>query len=198
MLAAKNGDTAVVRALLAGGARVNDAQHPCGLTALHFAAASGHIDAIHALVAADADINNTTRDTSRTVGTMSPLLLATLADNVAAVKALLELGADSGAVYDILQRFPGHGANNGARAIREVIERHHAGGHISPARVCALPSCDARRRADYDVTKLQKCGCRRVSYCCKDHQRAHWPHHKADCKAHQAACDATAPAQPET
>ncbi len=184
MLAAQAGDAAVIRALLAGGARVGGVHSQLGHTALHFAALGGHVDAIHALVAAGAHVNPAGA-AGREEATPSPLLYAMAGNHTRAVRALLELGADSAAAEVVLRSTA---AAVIGEATRELVARHRAGGGPAPARVCALPSCEARRRADYDDKKLMKCAaCGRVVYCCKEHQRAHWRHHKALCKAVAAA-----------
>ena len=55
-------------------------------------------------------------------------------------------------------------------------------------RACALGSCGVRE-AFAGQHKL--CGgCAAVVYCCKEHQVAVWPAHKAACKAARAAKDA--------
>lgn len=49
-----------------------------------------------------------------------------------------------------------------------------SGGQSDPRQVCA--SCGS-------TDNIQVCaGCKWVGYCCKDHQTAHWPTHKAFCK----------------
>jgi hypothetical protein len=167
-----------------------------GHTALHFAALGGHVDAIHALVAAGAHVNNPGGGGGGAAGgdeatTPSPLLYAMAGNHIGAVHALLELGADS-APAEVVLRSGTAAAGIIGDATRQLVVRHRAGGGgLAPARVCALPTCEARRRADYDDKKLMKCGaCGRVVYCCKEHQRAHWRHHKAACKAVAAAAKA--------
>ena len=48
-------------------------------------------------------------------------------------------------------------------------------------RSCALAGCAAR---EVSVSQYKACGaCKTVAYCCKEHQVAAWPDHKAACKA---------------
>jgi hypothetical protein len=52
-------------------------------------------------------------------------------------------------------------------------------------RGCALAGCDAR---EVHVAQFKKCAaCQAVVYCCKAHQEADWPAHKATCKAARRA-----------
>jgi hypothetical protein len=87
------------------------------------------------------------------------------------------------------------------------MARHRA-GNAAPARACALPECDARRRVDYDGKKIMVCACKvraqfHVSsrlacltsqrpaqiayYCCKEHQVADRKRRRPACKAALAA-----------
>jgi len=53
---------------------------------------------------------------------------------------------------------------------------------------CALASCGAK---EAHVSHFGKCGsCKTVAYCCRDHQQADWPAHKAACKAARKAATA--------
>ena len=57
--------------------------------------------------------------------------------------------------------------------LRETL---HAGMH------CNYPGCFEIKRAGGAGEKLLACsGCRLAFYCCPEHQRAHWPRHKACC-----------------
>jgi hypothetical protein len=58
-------------------------------------------------------------------------------------------------------------------------------------RCCALASCGAREQ---HPAHFKSCGaCKTVAYCCREHQVADWPSHKAACKAaRKAAADADA------
>ena len=50
---------------------------------------------------------------------------------------------------------------------------------------CALAGCASK---EVHVSQFKKCGaCRTVSYCCREHQVADWPAHKAACKATRKA-----------
>jgi hypothetical protein len=53
---------------------------------------------------------------------------------------------------------------------------------------CAQASCAAK---EVHVSQFKKCGaCRTVAYCCREHQVADWPAHKAACKAARSAAAA--------
>jgi hypothetical protein len=57
-------------------------------------------------------------------------------------------------------------------------------------RRCALETCGAREQ---HPSHFKSCGaCRGVAYCCKEHQAADWPAHKAACKAARKAMDQAA------
>jgi hypothetical protein len=57
---------------------------------------------------------------------------------------------------------------------------------------CALAACGAR---EVHATQFKKCAaCQGVVYCCKAHQEADWPAHKAACKAARKAAAAAADA----
>ncbi len=52
-------------------------------------------------------------------------------------------------------------------------------------RACGLFGCGAR---EAHPDHFKTCAaCRKVAYCCKEHQTAHWPSHKAACKAARKA-----------
>jgi uncharacterized protein len=87
-LAARSGHASIVRSLLERGADV-DRWTSTGVTALHFAAQANDAEAIRALVMHGADINAADGFQSRT-----PLVFAASRDATAAVRTLLELGAD--------------------------------------------------------------------------------------------------------
>ena len=90
MTAARTGDTATLDALIAHGARVNDAEKWKGQTALMWAAHENNAPAIKTLLAAGAE-----RDVRSTAGDFSALLFAVRAGSVDATRALLEAGADA-------------------------------------------------------------------------------------------------------
>jgi hypothetical protein len=56
-----------------------------------------------------------------------------------------------------------------------------AEGAVRGLRECALAGCASK---EVHVSQFKRCGaCRTVFYCCRDHQLADWPAHKAACKA---------------
>ncbi len=86
--AAKTGDLAKITALLKAGTAVN-AKTEYGATALSFAAAKGHLDVVHKLIEAKADVN--VRDRFYKV---TPLIWATMNGHDQVIKALLDAGAN--------------------------------------------------------------------------------------------------------
>ena len=54
-------------------------------------------------------------------------------------------------------------------------------------RTCAMAGCTSK---EVHVSQFKRCGaCRTVAYCCKEHQVADWPAHKAACKAARKAAE---------
>jgi hypothetical protein len=67
---------------------------------------------------------------------------------------------------------------------RTAAEADLAAGRLQQ---CALAGCAA---SESHVSQFKRCGaCRTVVYCCREHQVADWPSHKAACKAAQKAVD---------
>ncbi|MGN6665761.1 MAG: ankyrin repeat domain-containing protein [Trinickia sp.] len=85
MLAALNGDTDLVKALIDQGAEVNKK----GWTPLHYAASNGHDDIVKLLIDHSAYI-----DAGSPNGT-TPLMMAARGNYLSTVKVLLDAGADS-------------------------------------------------------------------------------------------------------
>lgn len=94
-LAAREGHTAVARALLAAGAST-DVMTTTGVTALHFAAMANSAEVVTALVEHGADPNVPDAYQGRT-----PLIFAASGDAVDAISALLAAGADPSAQTDL-------------------------------------------------------------------------------------------------
>lgn len=88
MLGAREGYDEVVRQLLEADAPV-DAVTETGVTALHFAAASGDVASIQALIEAGADVN-----AAETAWMQTPVMWAANEGRTAAVEALTAAGAD--------------------------------------------------------------------------------------------------------
>ena len=56
-----------------------------------------------------------------------------------------------------------------------------AEGAVRGLHACALAGCTAK---EVHVSQFKKCGaCMQAAYCCREHQLADWPAHKAACKA---------------
>ncbi len=67
-------------------------------------------------------------------------------------------------------------ADTAARVARAKADAAKLGLHS-----CGLASCGAR---EAHASQFKPCAaCRTVDYCCKEHQAADWPNHKAACKA---------------
>ena len=156
VIAAQYGDAAVIAALLRAGAAV-DAPEPCtGMTALHFAVHGGHTDAVYALLAGGADANRAVPGNAA----MTPLHRAVMQNKHGAVRALLEAGADTAMLTVMLSRPPPMLLPVAIDATTRALVARHVAGNARPARACALPACEARRRVDYDDRKLMACPCK--------------------------------------
>lgn len=90
--AARQGDAEAVRALIETGADVNMAGGD-GMTALHWAAANGHVRVVEFLIAASADVAAKTR-----IGSYGPLHLGSRGGHGVVVATLLDAGAEVDAV----------------------------------------------------------------------------------------------------
>jgi cytohesin len=158
VLAAQAGDAAVIRVLLRAGAPANAIENGTGWSALHFAAQQGHTEAIHALVGGGADVD-------QPVGVFKhrhnrPLMRAVFGNHHGAVRALLELGADSSQMAFALSRPPALLLPTVVDDTTRALVARHRRGQAAPARACSLPECEARRRVDYDDKKLMMCPCK--------------------------------------
>ena len=92
MLAALEGDSAKVKALLSRGANVN-AKDSAGRTALMFAVINMHFEIVEVLLSYGADVN------SRAVDGGTALILAASSGDPKIVQALLDQGADTHAKF---------------------------------------------------------------------------------------------------
>jgi ankyrin repeat protein len=90
--AAQQGELALVRSLLRGGADVNAGQGD-GTTGLHWAAMNGDVEMIQLMIYAGANRESTTR-----LGAYTPLHLASKGGHFAAVGVLLESGSNPSAL----------------------------------------------------------------------------------------------------
>jgi ankyrin repeat protein len=79
----------VIKQLIAAGADVNLAESRKGQTALMWAAAEGHADAVQLLIANKADIH------AKSKAGFTPLVFAAVKDDAKSVQALLAAGADA-------------------------------------------------------------------------------------------------------
>ena len=76
-------------------------------------------------------------------------------------------------------------AASGARMAATRGAASSAAAAAAACRTCALSGCGAR---ELHAAQYKSCGaCRTVVYCCKEHQLADWPSHKAACKAARKA-----------
>jgi hypothetical protein len=75
-----------------------------------------------------------------------------------------------------------------AMSINACLAAAAADAAVRGLRECALAGCASK---EVHVSQFKHCGaCRTVSYCCREHQVADWPSHKAACKAaRKAAAD---------
>ena len=113
--AARRGDVVALERLLEQGADANSARGD-GMTALHFAAELGHVEAVRILLQAGADVAAGTR-----IGHYTPLHLASRGGHVAVAKSLLEAGADARATTTSSGSTPLHLAASSAGGGAELI-----------------------------------------------------------------------------
>ena len=70
-------------------------------------------------------------------------------------------------------------------SIRAGLAAAAADAAVRGLHECALDTCASK---EVHVSQFKRCGaCRTVSYCCREHQLADWPAHKAACKAARKA-----------
>jgi ankyrin repeat protein len=185
-LAAISGDAALIPILIRAGAEVEAEIRPSWRTPLFCAAEHGHTDCIYALVAGGAAVDRPCHINKKE--SITPLIAAVERGHASAVTALLELGADD----SIAQYLRGLGLAYPIEPRVQAILARHQAGRNKPQRVCSLPSCEARRRLDFDDMSLKACPCStQTFYCCVDHQAADRKRHKAACKAGMMAVRAS-------
>jgi outer membrane protein assembly factor BamB len=137
--AAKKGDVAAVKALLARGADVN-AKSAYGVTALAFAADRGHVEVVKLLIAHKADVNARDRFYMAT-----PLTWALSRGHADVIKALIQAGAQGAD-----QALTSAASTGQASIVRAVLET----GKVKPA---ALSKALAATPADQtEVVELLK------------------------------------------
>ena len=156
IMAAYHGDSVVITALLRAGANAEVFEAATGYNALLYAAHHGHTDAVYALVAGGADVNRSAPDDAE----LQPLICAVLGNRHGTVRALLELGANTTYVATVLALPPATFLPQVFDATTRELVARHLSGRSRPARACALPACEARRRVDYDDKKLMACPCK--------------------------------------
>ena len=117
--AAKKGDVAAIRSLLAGDSSLIHTRDSDGSTPLHCATWKGHQNVVTALLAAGADVNAVNQNEHW--GT-TPLHAAAHANQAAIAKMLLDHGADTKA-KDMEGRTPMlHTTFHKAKAVAKLLE----------------------------------------------------------------------------
>ena len=73
------------------------------------------------------------------------------------------------------------------RSVNAALAAAAAEGAVRGLRECALAGCASK---EVHVSQFKRCGaCQQAFYCCREHQLADWPAHKAACKAARKAAD---------
>jgi hypothetical protein len=150
------------------------------------------------------------------VEALGTLLMSTPEEHGADAAAAQDAAVRAGAMEVIAALTPRIGATPDddfaslQRALASAVRRHDAApcaqnmacercaaAARAEGRMCALPGCTARKRADIlggSAQRLLCCArCERAMYCCKAHQTADWaPRHKAECRKARASMDSAA------
>lgn len=110
ILAARYGDLEEVQAVLAQSILLVDAQDEQGRTALHMAAANGHLDVVQALITAGGNVN------AKNVEENSPLHYAALNAHIPVIQELISKGANAASLnrYERTPLDEAIGRNNAA------------------------------------------------------------------------------------
>ncbi|MDB4913626.1 MAG: hypothetical protein JWM95_1270, partial [Gemmatimonadetes bacterium] len=132
LIASRNGNAPVAKALLAAGSDVN-ASSEAGASPLHLAAASGNPDIITALVDRGANVN-----AREPVWGQTPLIFAASNDRADAIRVLLKHGADAN-VHTSLVNLTEEGTREqaAARKRNEVLVSFEPEKHRDTAKVAA-------------------------------------------------------------
>jgi hypothetical protein len=134
-----------------------------GSTPLHTAARMGHLALVRCLVEVlGANVNEARKDRA------TPLMLAARMQHKKVITYLLKHGADPQASAPTFGTAADISKNGGAP--------HEQTAYLEAKTHCSNPACAG--------AGIKKCtGCKEVRYCVQECQLAHWPAHKADCKA---------------
>jgi ankyrin repeat protein len=147
------------------GADVNKGNEN-GFTSLMIAIQKGDLDMVRSLIEDfGADINKATHD-GRT-----PLMMASYHKHAKIVHLLTKHGADS--------QVSAPDFGTAANVSSQVGAPAELTAYLESKMHCSNPGCSG--------AGVKKCtGCKQARYCWQACQLAHWPAHKAACKAHQA------------
>jgi hypothetical protein len=197
IVAADIGDDKCVKLLLTAGAD-KEAKLPSGFTALIIAAQNGHDKCVEMLLTAGANKEATSQKSS------TALIIASQQDRDKFIELLLNAGCDINALNNdgisaLLKAVEKEQINCVCTLVRcgadvdmrcqgfsldDVADQTTIADELKAA--LRLPAEKRRRCAHCEKTtfaKLQKCSaCRKVYYCNRECQVAHWKRHKPACK----------------